>query len=241
MEERRAAEPSAHDVLERWRSRAARPDSQEQSFTGRDAVAQLIASHLDSYAYDRLSKQDRTWWEERWNQDEDAGSFSRLFGPEWIVESMDDFFDWFVIRKVIAPRVELATYGPLCVDLLEWMGSEGLDSGSDVAGAIDRARRATEELPLADELGEFLDASGEELAPDAILEERDWENEMAAIVRIEPGALWFRSESGETVGPVRVPERAAQISTIGWKLSAARFGRAEDGWYVLEMGNVYPG
>jgi hypothetical protein len=64
---------------------------------------------------------------------------------------------------------------------------------------------------------------------------------MATIDRIEPGALWFRGETGDVVGPVRVPERAAETAQIGWELSAAAFGRTQDGWYVLEMGNVYPG
>lgn len=153
---------------------------------------------------------------------------------------MDEFLGWFVIRKVMAPREELATYGPLCVDLLRLLESQGLVSGSDIEEAIDRALRASEELPLADELGELLYQSGTHLEPDAILETRDWEVERGAIVRIEPGAVWFRSETGEEVGPVRVPERGTEIARIGWELSAAVFGRAPDGWYVLEMGNVYP-
>jgi hypothetical protein len=240
MSDRRPADPSAFDVLERWCAPTSPSSAKGRTFTERDSVAQLIADHLDSYAYERLSKRDRTWWEERWNADEEAGAFSRLFGPEWIVDSMDAFLGWFVIRKVMAPREELATYGPLCVDLLRWMESEGLASGSDVEAAIDRALRAGEELPLADELGELLYFSGKDLEPDAILETVDWEVEMGAIVRVEPGALWFRSETGEEVGPVRVPERGTDIARIGWKLSAAVFGRAAGGWYVLEMGNVYP-
>lgn len=90
MVDRRPAEPSARDVLERWAGLGPPPGPDEPPFTDRDAVAELIADYLDSYAYERLSKADRAWSETRWNEDEEAGAFSRLFGPEWIVEGMDE-------------------------------------------------------------------------------------------------------------------------------------------------------
>jgi hypothetical protein len=173
MNERRPADPSAWEVLDRWCHAAPPPGSDERAFISRDAVAELIADNLDGYAYERLSKADRAWWQERRKQDEEAGAFSRLFGREWIVETMDDFLGWFVIRKVMAGREELAAYGPLCVDLLRWMESQGLASGRAMDAAIDRAWRAAEDLPLADELGELLTVGGEELEPDAILETVD--------------------------------------------------------------------
>ena len=75
---------------------------------------------------------------------------------------------------------------------------------------------------------------------DALLEFADWENELAEIERIEPGRLWFRSELGE-IGPVLVPERAAEVAKLGWAISALSFGRTDAGWHILDMGNVYPG
>ncbi len=239
MAERRPAEPSVRDVLERWRDLAPRPRG-DRTFTDRDAVADLIASHLDSYAYEHLSKTDRAWWEEAWNADEEAGAFSRLFGPEWIVEMMDGFLGWFLIRKVSASRDDLVAYPVLCRDLVEWLVAEKLVAPKRAADARARATRAAEELPLAGELGDLLYRSSEELELTEFSDIRDWVDQRAEIVRTEPGALWFRSEDGEEIGAVRVPERAAEIARIGWSLSAASFGRSAEGWHVLEMGNVYP-
>jgi hypothetical protein len=244
MSDRRAADPSAWDVLERWRKLRSDPAGEDAPLTDRtkrDFVADLIASHLDSYAYERLSTVDREWWEERWNDDEEAGAFSRLFGPEWIVTCMDDFLGWFVIRKVASSPSDNGVYASLCAELIEWMAMEGLTRGDEASPALDRAHRATEELPLAGELGELLYLSSETFEDEGVEATIDWIDEMATITRVEPGALWLRGESGEEVGPVRVPERAAEIARLGWQVSAASFGQAPDGWHLLEMGNVYPG
>ncbi len=239
MAERRPAEPNVRDVLERWRDLVPRPRG-NRAFTDHDAVADLIASHLDSYAYEHLSKTDRAWWEEAWNADEEAGAFSRLFGPEWILEMMDGFLGWFLIRKVAASHEDLVAYPVLCRDLVEWLVTEELVAPELAADARARADRAAEELPLTDELADLLYRGSDELELTEFTEIRDWVDQRAAIVRTEPGALWFRSDDGEEVGPVRVPEGAVEIARIGWSLSAASFGRSPEGWHILEMGNVYP-
>jgi hypothetical protein len=55
------------------------------------------------------------------------------------------------------------------------------------------------------------------------------------IERTEPGALWF--EGG--LGPLRVPDEAAELARPGWGLWA---GLACEGgrWRLLEHGIVYP-
>jgi hypothetical protein len=142
MDERRPADPSAREVLERWAALEPRDAGEAKQFSDRDAVAQLIADHLDSYAYERLSKPDRKWWEERWNDDEEAGAFSRLFGPEWIAEAMDEFLSWFLIRKVMTSKEECATYAVLCAELATWLGAEKLVRAADAEAAHARAVRA---------------------------------------------------------------------------------------------------
>ena len=118
MSTRQPAKPSARRVLERWRDLSPRREG-DPPFTDRDAVTQLLIDNLDAYAYEHLPKTDRTWWERKWNEDEEAGAFSRLFGPEWIAETMDGFLGWFLIRKVVARPDEMGTYATLCVELLD--------------------------------------------------------------------------------------------------------------------------
>src|SRR5437588_8492680 len=51
-----------------------------------EEVCELLSSYLDGYAYESLSAAERTLWEREWEADEEAGAFTRLFGPEKIAE-----------------------------------------------------------------------------------------------------------------------------------------------------------
>ena len=55
------------------------------------------------------------------------------------------------------------------------------------------------------------------------------------IERTEPGALWF--EGG--LGPVDVPDEAAELAKPGWGLWGA-LAREDGRWRLLEHGIVYP-
>lgn len=145
-----------------------------------------------------------------------------------------------MIRKVLGGPEDAYRYGPLCVELATWMVDEGIVPAKAAEGALERARQATDELPLAEELGSLLYEAAEGLQAEPTGERREWLDEMAVIERAEPGALWLVSESGERIGPVRVPERAAEIARPGWKISAAGLLEAADGWHLVELGNVYP-
>lgn len=105
------------------------------------------------------------------------------------------------------------------------------------AGELSAA--AARDLPDADRLGELLYRPGAALGPEDIEEHVDWETELAQISRVEPGKLWFQSELGE-IGPVKVPRAASELARVGWQVSALVFGRTKIGWFVTEVGNVYP-
>lgn len=226
----KAAAPSINDVFERFT--AERGDE--------DGVIELYASYLDGYGHDLLSETERDFWQRRYDADEDAGSFCNLFGPDRILEGLEGFLGWFIIRKVLGPPATIAAAGPVCAELTRWLVEEGFLRPEAADGAIELATTATRDLPLAEELSPLLYQSGEGIDQETVLEFVDWETELAEVARIEPGRLWFRSELGE-VGPVVVPPRATEIVGPGWSFSALSFGRTEEGWYILEIGNVYPG
>jgi hypothetical protein len=228
----RPASPTISDVLERFLARSeTTPDD--------EAVVDLLRSYLDGYGHQMLAAEDAAFFQERGDQDEEAGAFCDLFGPEYILEGLHEFLGWFVIRKVMAGPELTATFGPVAAELVRWLVSQDIVSAEAADGASELTREAAADLPAAEELGTLLYDAGTDVDHDAVLEYVDWESELAEISRVEPGKLWFRSELGE-IGPVIVPPRASEIARLGWGLSAPGFGRTEAGWHVLEMGNVYP-
>lgn len=226
------AEPSIAVVLDAYRE--ARPDDADAAL-----VTDLLAGYLDSYGHTMLGKVELDFWEERYNADEEQGSFCNLFSPTYILEGLEEFLGWFVIRKVIMPSEDVARIGPAAGALEEWLIDRGYVPREAADGAGDISAAAARNLPAAARLGELLYGLGEALAAEDVREYVDWENEFAQISRVEPGELWFRSELGE-IGPVKVPKAATELARVGWQVSALVFGRTKNGWFVTEIGNVYP-
>jgi hypothetical protein len=227
------AAPSINDALDRFVAEGGAAGD-------REGVVELYRSYLDGYGHDLLSGNERDLWQRTYDDDEEAGSFCTLFGPDRILEGLEGFLGWFVIRKVLGPPETIEAAGPVCAELTTWLVEEGYIQREAVDGAEELITAAARDLPLAEELSGLLYESGRGLDHDALNEVVDWEDEIAEIWRIEQGRLWFRSPLGE-VGPVLVPPRASEIAGLGWGVSALAFGRSEDGWHILEMGNVYPG
>lgn len=226
------ASPSIEEVLARFLGRPGATGDDE-------AVVELLRSYLDGYGHQMLPDEEATSFFERYDEDEEAGAFCKLFGPAYILEGLPEFLSWFVIRKVAVGPELVAAFGPVADALVRWMVDEGIVSAEAADGAADLASAAARDLPAAEELSGLLYDSREPVGDEGVLEYVDWESELAEISRIEPGRLWFRSELGE-IGPVIVPERATEIARLGWGVSAPGFGRTEAGWRILEMGNVYP-
>lgn len=212
----RPASPSIEDVLERflaW-SEAAEEEEEEE-----EAVVDLLRSYLDGYGHQMLSEDEAAFFHDRYDEDEEAGAFCRLFGPRYILEGLSEFLGWYVIRKVAVGPDLVAAFGPVMDRLVAWMLAEGYVSAEAADGATELATAAGHDLPAAEELSTLLYHSGKGVEDAAVLEYVDWEDELAEISRIEPGRLWFRSELGE-IGPVLVPERATEIARLGWGVSA---------------------
>jgi hypothetical protein len=223
---------SINEVLDRFLAHAG-------GIGEREAVVELYRSYLDGYGHELLTANERDLWQRQYDADEEEGSFCNLFGPDRMLEGLDGFLGWFVIRKVLGPPETVAAAGPVCADLTTWLVDEGYVDLRAADGFAELTTAAARDLPLAEELSGLLYTSGREVDDEAVIETANWENEVGEIWRIEPGRLWFQSELGE-IGPVIVPHRASEIAGLGWGVSALAFGRTEAGWRILEMGNVYP-
>jgi hypothetical protein len=104
------ASPNINEVLDRFVAEGG-------GVGNREGVVELYRSYLDGYGHDLLAREEGEFWQRRYELDEEAGSFCNLFGPDRILEGLEGFLGWFVIRKVLGPLEVIEASGPVCADL----------------------------------------------------------------------------------------------------------------------------
>lgn len=199
-------------------------------------VVSLLHSSLNGYAYQSLDERERKRWEKAFDAgDEEA--FTKLFGPEKLVENLGEFLGYFMVRKVMAGQELLRAAGTVTKKLAAWLYQQGYISAEQRADAAERGGEAARELPRAERLGALLHEEVEKTPPvdPDDLPDQHWIEDFLAIERVEPGALWF--EGG--IGPVCVSKKASDLAEVGWGVNIvlAQF-RGE--WRIVELGFVYP-
>lgn len=209
-------------------------------FRDHEDIVGLFEHCLDGYAYQALSLVEQSFWEDRLEADEEAGSFCRTFGPDKILPEVDHFLGWYVIRKVLGPQSIAHSAGPVIGDFVAWLVENGHVSEKDASDAIERASGAAKDLPRAEKLSTLLYELTEEPDAGKIIEDLDLVDDMVTISKVEPKQIWFEGPGEEEIGPLTVPEKASTVAAVGWRLSAAHFVRTAKGWQLIEMGNVYP-
>lgn len=209
-----------------------------RTFRDYEGAVSLLRHSLDGYAYQWLDEAEQALWQQRWNADEEAGSFCNNFGPEKIIPNLDEFLGYFMVRKVIAGQELLRAAGTVTKKLAAWLEEKGYAGAAETRRAKALGRSAARDLPRAEALRRILYELTEVPPEGRLLEE--FEDDYAEIARVEPGRLWFQGTDGESIGPVAVPRRATELATVGWSVSALALGRTRRGWRILEVGNVYP-
>ncbi len=195
---------------------------------------------MDGYGYESLTRDEEETWRRRWEEDEEANSFCRTFGPKRIPGQVEPFLGWFLIRKVLGGPEIAESAGPIVLELLEWLESKRYASGRAVEEAKQHARVAAESLPRAERLSSILYevSRSEPLGP--VVEDHDIDYDVVTISRVEPGRLWFTDPDGEEIGPLAVPGAASDLALPGWEVSATHFVRTATAWHLVDLGNVYP-
>lgn len=197
---------------------------------------ELLRDSLNGYAYESLTATERRRWQKAFDAGDET-AFCRLFEAEKLLDHLEEFFDYFMVRKVMADQAFLHSTGAVVADLVRWLGERGYVEAPTVQAAVERAEAATDDLLRADRLGSLLYEATRSAAPidlDA-LTDGDYVEDFLEITRIEPGALWF---SGD-IGPVSVPAEAARFAEVGWSVNVV-LARTDGRWQLVEVGNVYP-
>lgn len=232
-------DPTINQVLDGFLS-AQRDRVKESTVKRYEEVLGYFRSCMDGYGHQWLSDEEGELFEREYNRDEETGSFCNLFGPEKILENLDEFLGWFLVRKTIASRSTLKVTPTVLRKLIQWLVAEGHVASDAADGSVELLDEA-ESLPKAEEFSSRLfELSEIDSPPGLLIENQDWEDEMALISRVDRKTIWLQNEGTGYEVPLAVPEDVAKLAEQGWRISALHLGRTSKGWHLLEMGNVYP-
>ena len=204
-----------------------------------EGVLDYFRSCMDGYGHQWLSERESELFERQFNRDEEAGSFCNLFGPEKILENLDEFVGWFLVRKTMASKSTLEATPAVLRKLVKWLVEEGHVSPDAADGSAELLAEASS-LPTAEEFSSRLNDLSESDLPEPRIEDQDWVDEMALVTRVDHKTIWLQNEETGYEVPLRVPEDVANLAEPGWRISALHIARTAKGWHLLEMGNVYP-
>jgi len=230
-----AAAPSIDEVLAEFLA-AQRERLAASTYARYEDIVDLLRHCLNGYGYQSLTGAEAQAWQEAFDAgDEEA--FTRVCGPERIVENYGEFLGYFMVRKVAASKQQLKDAGTVTKRLARWLADQGYVDADAGELARDRAADAGRELPRADELGHqlFLQAQRTRLPdhPDDIPDE-DWVEDHLPIAPLRDGRLWF-----DDIGPVEVPIAASDLAEVGWHVTIV-LARLAGGWRLVQVGAVYP-
>jgi len=211
-----------------------------------ESVLSLLQSHLDNYAYEGLSKAERSLFDRHFDAEwEQQRGFCQLFGPDKLPENLGTFFSYFLPNKVLGGPNLSRTAATVTRKLLAWLATQAYIDAQAAREVSEQAAAVGKVLPRAEKVAMALDGSIRRLPvhPNELPDE-DWiEFDHHSIARIEPGRLWLHvcREGGEQVevGPISAPREATELLEQGWEIGCS-LARFKGQWQIVELGNVRP-
>jgi hypothetical protein len=199
-------------------------------------IIDLFQSCLDGYGHQGLNKQEDALFDRLYDAEGDEHrEFCQVFGPEKIPDNVDEFLNYFMIRKVMCGKELMQAAGTVIKKLGKWLKEKGYiepESAAEMAGC---GATATKELPAAEELAWMLADYSDRTAVDCDEVIEDY----FTIEAVEPGKLRLSALSGNDEIIVPVSRNISNACRVGWSISGA-MGKTGKGWCILEAWNVYP-
>jgi hypothetical protein len=201
-------------------------------------VIHLFTASLDGYGYSCLDEGERKLFDQLYRTSGKAHrEFTQIFGAEKIPENVDEFLNYFMVRKVLCGTGLLRTAGTVMKKLGKWLRDRGYAAADDDESMSERGKVASKELPATAELSQLLDAYLDDVADEEV--ERTVQDHFT-IEAVEPDCLRLSALIAED-GPfeVPVPRTISDAAHEGWTISGV-LGKTSRGWCFLETWNVYP-
>jgi len=204
-----------------------------------ESVIQLFTACMDGYAYSALDEGETRLYE-RLSRATGAQhrDFCQIFGPEKIADSVGEFLDYFMIRKVMCGEGLLRAAGTVMKKLGKWLCQKGYVATDEAEFMSEEGQTAARKLPAVAELRQLFEAHLDYL--DAEDDEAERIEGYFRVEAVEPGNLLLSALSARDDGiEVPVPRAVSDACQEGWTLSGV-VGKTGQGWRLLQVSNVYP-
>lgn len=241
----RLAEPNIDAVLEDFLVEQ-RERLKPATLRKYEYIVDLMRIHMNSYGSNHLSKHEKRMYEALQNsRKKERVDFCRVFGPEKIVDNLDEFLGYFIIRKVNASQEDLKSAGTVTKKLSRWLFNEGHISEESSSEVFVLASEAAGVLPRAEKAAQLIFEYVDNIAIDHHnLEDEDYiEYDHFVVDMVEPKKVWlkgcFMDDNVGTLGPIPMPAEVTELLKQGWTIGCA-LGRVRGKWVIVESGNIYP-
>jgi len=201
-----------------------------------ESIIDLFQSFLDGYAYQGLDKQEDGLFDRLYNAEGDEHrEFCQVFGPEKIAGSVNEFLNYFMIRKVMCGKELMQAAGTVIKKLGKWLKEKGYIQSESAAEVVSCGATAAKELPATEELAWMLADYADCTAVDCdeVIEDH------FTIEAVETGKLHLSAFSGNDEIIIPLPRNISDACRVGWSISGV-VGKTDKGWSILEVWNVYP-
>ena len=201
-----------------------------------ESIIDLFQSCMNGYAYQYLDKQESALFDHFYNAKGDEHlEFCQVFGPEKIAGSVDEFLNYFMIRKVICGKELMQAAGRVIKKLGKWLKEKGYIHSESAVKVVGSGATATKELPATEELFWMLTDYTNWASVDCNQVIEDY----FTIEAVEPGKLRLSALSKNDEIVVPVSQNISDACRIGWSISGV-MGKRGKGWCIIEVWNVYP-
>ena len=199
-------------------------------------IIDLFQSCLDGYGHQYLDEQESALFDRLYNAEgEEHREFCQLFGPDKIPDGVDEFLNYFMIRKVMCGKELMQAAGTVTKKLGKWLKEKGYIEPESAEELVSSGATAAKELPATEELAWMLADYADRTAVDCDEAIEDH----FTIDAVEPGKLHLSALSGDEEIIVPVSRDISNACRVGWSISGA-MGKTSKGWCILEAWNVYP-
>lgn len=202
-----------------------------------EEVLYLFKESLNSYAYLSLDEGENKKFENHFNADGDAHlEFCDIFGPDKILENVDEFTNYFMIRKVCASKELMRSVGTVIKKLGKWLLEKQYIDSEEGREIIEIGSESSVDLPASEELRVMLvDCANSYFGGEVETIQGHF-----TVVAVQSGKLSLSSLDLMEKGIViKVPKHVSNACKAGWTISG-ELGKKGKKFFFTDIWNVYP-
>lgn len=229
------ADPNIEQVLNSFledRRREIKPSTMRKY----EDIISLFKDSMNGYGHQYLDKNEAALFEKFYNADGgNHKEFCQIFGPDKIAGNINEFLDYFMVRKVMCGKEMKKAAGTVIKKLCKWLQKKGYVNQERGVTMTSQAAEAARDLPASEELAEMLEdyIQWNPVDSDEMIEDHFF------VEKTKPGELCLSGFTENIKAAISLPRKITDACRKGWTISGA-IGKTKNGWKFLEVWNVYP-